>query len=100
MTDCNGRQSSAIDVITATNTVSQRQQDILFGYEVVGAFAQSASVVAQTVAPSNDAKLWIIGAVLGPVAFVLLLIGLACFLHYKCRPRASNISTAQVCLQN
>jgi hypothetical protein len=45
-----------------------------------------------------ESKLWIIGAVLGPIAFVLLVIGLCCFLYFKRRQRAYNLSTAQVYL--
>jgi hypothetical protein len=100
VTDCNGVQQLATQVIAATNAVPSSQQSALLGYTVSGNFAQSSSVTTVSTTPSTDRKLWIIGAVLGPVAFVLLLIGLFCFLHYKCRPRSNNLSTAHVYLYN
>ncbi|CAF4283491.1 unnamed protein product, partial [Rotaria sordida] len=35
------------------------------------------------------------GAVLGPIAFVLLLIGLSYFIYSKCQKRGNNQSTAE-----
>ncbi len=96
VTDCNGNQVLASQIITATNAVPQSQKNALLGYTLDGNFAQSPSVQNPRSAASSDNKLWIIGAVLGPVAFVLLLIGLSCYLHFKCRPRGNNFSVAQV----
>jgi hypothetical protein len=101
VSDCSGTPISAASVIAAVNTVPSSQENILFGFTVSGtSFAQSPAVPTVTLATSSDRKLWIIGAVLGPVAFVLLLVGLALFLHFKCRPRIDNTSTAQVYTYN
>jgi hypothetical protein len=103
VTDCNGRQELATEVITATNTVPINQIYTLLGYTIAGNFAQSPSVSTEppvtsteTSVPLTNSKLWIIGAVLGPIAFVLLLIGLFVYLYFKCRPRSDNHSTIQV----
>jgi len=100
VTDCNGIQKSASEVVAATNTVPQSQKNALLGYTFDGNFAQSPSVPNQTPTASSNQKLWIIGAVLGPVAFVLLLIGLCCYLYFKCRTRGNNFSVAQVYIYN
>lgn len=97
MTNGTGTTVSAIQVITAVNAVPSAQKLTLFGFETVGDLAQNPDVSPTVTTPTTtDPKLWIIGAVLGPVAFVLLLIFLACFLHYKCRPRRGGPSYAQV----
>ncbi|CAF1090375.1 unnamed protein product, partial [Didymodactylos carnosus] len=38
----------------------------------------------------TDQKLWLIGAIMGPIFFVILLILLFLYLHFKCRPRNNN----------
>lgn len=96
MTDCSVRQLTASEIASAVNALPATRRNILLGYEAVGNFAQSPSLSTVTTTPEPDRKLWIIGAVLGPVFFALLLIGLLVFLHYKCRPRADNRSFAQV----
>lgn len=97
MTDlCTNQQVSAIAIKTAADAVPQNQQLILLGFTVDGDIVQSASIPTSSTAPATDQKLWIIGAVLGPVAFVLLLICLCCFLHYKFRTRGNYRSSAQV----
>jgi hypothetical protein len=82
-------------VRTATDTLSRTQITNLLGYDYVGDLIQSTSI-GNTSNPTTDNKLWIIGAVLGPVAFVLLLIFVFCYLHYKCRPRPTNRALAKV----
>ena len=96
MIGCSGGQVSASDIAAAVNALPATRRNILLGYEAVGSFAQSPSLSTGTPTPEADRKLWIIGAVLGPVFFALLLIGLLVFLHYKCRPRGENRSFAQV----
>lgn len=86
---------SPAQVKTATNTLSQSQIQSILGYNYDGDFIRSTSI-APTTNPTTDRKLWLIGAVLGPVAFVLLLIFLFCYLHYKCRPRPTNRTLAKV----
>lgn len=81
-------------VYTATQAVPRDQIASLLGFAVDGDFVSNGK--AATVPSTTDSKLWIIGAVLGPVAFVLLLIASGCFLYYKCRPRPYNNSSAQV----
>ena len=71
------------------DTLSREQISEVFGYDYDGEFVQSTSI-GNTTSATPDRKLWLIGAVLGPVAFVLLLIFVFCFLHYKCRPRPNQ----------
>ena len=66
----------------------QEQISTLLGYDYDGEFVQSK--VSGSSSTPSDRKLWLIGAVLGPVAFVLLLIFIFCYLHYKCRPRPNQ----------
>lgn len=96
VTDCSGTQVTAATAAAAVNALPATQRNALLGFEAVGTFAQSPSLTTATPTLESDRKLWIIGAVLGPVFFVLLLIGLLVFLHYKCRPRADHRSFAQV----
>jgi hypothetical protein len=86
---------SPIQVLTATNTLSPMLIRRILGYEYVGDFIRS-TMLGNTSTPTTDRKLWIIGAVLGPVGFVLLLICVFCYLHYKCRPRPTNQTLAKV----
>jgi hypothetical protein len=67
----------------------------MLGYDYEGDLIRSTTI-GNTDTPTTDKKLWIIGAVLGPVAFALLLIFVFCYLHYKCRPRPTNRSLAKV----
>jgi hypothetical protein len=76
-------------VKTATDTLSRTLITSILGYSYDADFVRSVSI-ASTDNPTSDNKLWIIGAVLGPVAFTLLLIFVCCYLHYKCRPRQTN----------
>lgn len=80
--------------------MSAEQKVNLLGFVPVGNFAQSPSIPVDSSTPESDRKLWIIGAVLGPVFFALLLIGLFGFLHYKCRSRGTNRSTTLVYLHH
>jgi hypothetical protein len=93
---CAGIQLPAANVQTAVATVPLALQNAFLGYQINGNLIQSLSLTTTVTPATPDRKLWIIGAVLGPVAFVLLLIGLCCFLHYKCRPRPDNEGFAQV----
>ncbi|CAF0808010.1 unnamed protein product [Adineta ricciae] len=86
---CNGNQSVApILVKSATDKLSRAQITSLLGYDYENEFIRSTTIA--TTNPVPDQKLWIIGAVLGPVAFTILLIFVFCYLHYKCRPRHTN----------
>jgi hypothetical protein len=87
---------TANQVIIAMATLSDITKTILLGYKFDGTFASSPGTTIVTTTQTTDPKLWIIGAVLGPIAFVVLLIALSCFLYFKCRPRTTNQSTAQV----
>jgi len=95
---CTQIQASAAAIQAATNAVPTDQKVALLGYTVDGNFVQSPSITTSVTTPAttSGSKLWIIGAVLGSIAFVLLLIGLCCFLHYKCRPRPNNGRITQV----
>ncbi len=75
--------------------MSQAQIMRMLGYDYEGDLIRSTTI-GNTDTPTTDNKLWIIGAVLGPVAFALLLIFVFCYLHYKCRPRPTNRSLAKV----
>ena len=95
--NCNsGQPVAAATVQTATSRISNDVQTAILGFPVVGSVGQPDSTTGVTTQAPKDDKLWIIGAVLGPVAFVLLLVGLFLYLHYKCRPRARNVGRAQV----
>lgn len=79
----------------AVTTLSQPLiESMLGGYNYDGDFARSTIVTSTN--PTSDRKLWLIGAVLGPVGFALLLICVFCYLHYKCRPRPTNRASAKV----
>jgi hypothetical protein len=86
---------SPAQVKTAISTLSRSQIEGILGYDYDGDLIQSTSFDTTT-NPTPDRKLWLIGAVLGPIAFVLLLIFLFCYLHYKCRPRPTNRTLAKV----
>lgn len=85
---------TADEVVTAVNKVPSSQKLILLGFETDGNLAQSTGTNPVTT-PPPDQKLWIIGAVLGPVLFVLLMIMLSTFLYFKCRKR-DNRTMAEV----
>ena len=89
---------TASAVRNATNLVSREHKIALLGYGFEGDFVQSPSISSEVSTPTSDNKLWIIGAVLGPIAFVLLLVGLACFLHRKYRRRSVMLNRADVCV--
>lgn len=74
-------------VRSATSILTRDQISNIFGYQFDNEFIQSSSISATTTSPVVDQKLWLIGATIGPVVFVLLLIFIFCYLHYKCRPR-------------
>ncbi|CAF3600171.1 unnamed protein product [Adineta steineri] len=87
---CNSNQLvPPIQVKAATDTLSRTQISNILGFDYDGDLIKSTSIDNPT-NPTSDKKLWIIGAVLGPVAFTLLLIFIFCYLHYKCRPRQTN----------
>lgn len=85
-----GRLVSPTVVRSATDVLTRDQITTIFGFQFDGAFIQSTALSASTTPPVVDQKLWLIGATLGPVAFVLLLIFFFCYLHYKCRPRQTS----------
>ncbi|CAF1080753.1 unnamed protein product [Adineta steineri] len=92
---CTAGLISATQVKAATDKVPTDQKVALLGFTVDGDLVQSSSITTEPAVSTPDSKLWIIGAVLGPIAFVLLLIGICCFLYFKCRPRGNNPSSAQ-----
>ncbi|CAF4313244.1 unnamed protein product, partial [Rotaria magnacalcarata] len=59
----------AAGVKAAVDTVPDTQKLLQFGFETVGSFIQSPSISTAPSVASTDNKLWIIGAVLGPIAF-------------------------------
>ena len=93
---CNsGTLISPVQVRTATDSLSKEQINSLFGFSHDGEFVRSTTI-GNTETSTNDRKLWLIGAILGPIAFVLLLIFVICYLHYKCRPRPKNRASTRV----
>ncbi|CAF0844701.1 unnamed protein product [Rotaria sp. Silwood1] len=86
---------SATDVKTATDKINENQKISLLGFQFDGNFVQSPSIQPEPSTLTTDNKLWIIGAVLGPIAFVLLLISLSC-IYFKWRKRGNNQSNAEV----
>jgi hypothetical protein len=90
-----GALVSPVQVRTATDTLSPAQISFILGYQYNGDFIRSTSIGPVT-NPTSDRKLWLIGAILGPIAFVLLLIFAFCYLHYKCRPRSTNRTLTKV----
>ena len=93
---CNsGILVSPIQVRTATNSLSNERITEVLGYNYEGEFVRSTTI-GNTGTSTNDRKLWLIGAILGPIAFVLLFIFVICYLHYKCRPRPKNRPSARV----
>ncbi|CAF3499593.1 unnamed protein product, partial [Rotaria sp. Silwood2] len=85
---------SPIQVKTATDVLSREQIISALGYDYDGALIRSTTIDSKQT-PETDRKLWLIGAILGPIAFVLLLIFVFCYLHYKCRPRPTNRALAK-----
>ncbi|CAF1217273.1 unnamed protein product [Rotaria sordida] len=87
---CNsGALLSAIQVKTATDRLLPQQIIDTLGYNYDGELIRSTTNDSGQTSPT-DRKLWLIGAILGPIGFVLLLIFVFCYLHYKCRPRPKN----------
>ncbi|CAF1135988.1 unnamed protein product [Rotaria sordida] len=82
-------QKSAIRVKTATDRLLPQQIIDTLGYNYDGELIRSTTNDSGQTSPT-DRKLWLIGAILGPIGFVLLLIFVFCYLHYKCRPRPKN----------
>lgn len=79
-----------VQVQTAIETLSQAVVTNLFGFNADGSFVRSDASTVNTATAATDQKLWLIGATIGPVAFILFLSFVCCFLHYKCRPRPQN----------
>lgn len=86
--------TSPTDVRTAVDILTDNQIRETLGYNFEGDIVRSTSTDSTDGTPT-DRKLWIIGAVLGPVAFFLLLVCSFCYLHYKCRPRPTNRTLAK-----
>lgn len=87
---CNAnRLVEPVQVKEATERLTRSQITDILQYDYDGTLVRATSIPT-TETPATDRKLWIIGAVLGPVAFALLLIFLFCYLHYKCRPRPTH----------
>lgn len=86
---CNPSVLVSPDIVrTASGSLTRERISQILGFQYEGDFARITTTA--TTAATPDRKLWLIGATLGPVAFVLLLIFVCCFLHYKCRPRATS----------
>lgn len=92
---CSGTFVTPLQLKTATDSLSRTQIVRELGFDYTGDLIRSTSI-GNTQSNTPDPKLWIIGAVLGPVGFVLLLIFVFCYLHYKCRPRPANRALAKV----
>ncbi|UJR27728.1 hypothetical protein I4U23_009005 [Adineta vaga] len=92
---CNRTQLTASQVRVATARVPSEQIPFLLGYDIDGDFVRDTGDGSSTSPSSTDRKLWIIGAVLGPIVFALLLIGLGCCLYLKCRPRTYDQNNVQ-----
>lgn len=71
----------------AVDSLNRQLISDLFGYQFDGDFIRSTSISTTSPTPAVDRKLWLIGATIGPVAFIIFLIFVFCYLHYKCRPR-------------
>ena len=94
---CKAQPVAPAQVQIVTDRLPTEVKTTLLGFPFSGSLAQPVVTSRATTPATTDRKLWLIGAVLGPIAFVLLLIGLCCYLHFKCRPRTSNNQgTAQV----
>ncbi|CAF4133719.1 unnamed protein product, partial [Rotaria sp. Silwood2] len=96
VTDLSTNKSvSAAAVQSATDKLTNTQKVTLLGFIFEGNLIQSPNISHTVSTPTTDSKLWIIGAVLGPIAFVLLLIILFCFIYARCRKQGNNQSTAE-----
>ncbi|CAF4892942.1 unnamed protein product, partial [Rotaria socialis] len=86
----------ASSVQAATATVPQQQIVLMFGYTFVGDFVQSTSVSTVTSISTTDGKLWIVGAVLGPVFFLGLIICITVICCAKSERRGNYQYSAEV----
>ncbi|CAF3442372.1 unnamed protein product [Rotaria socialis] len=86
----------ASSVQAATATVPQQQIVLMFGYTFVGDFVQSTSVSTVTSISTTDGKLWIVGAVLGPVFFLGLIICITVICCAKSKRRGNYQYSAEV----
>ncbi|CAF1098635.1 unnamed protein product, partial [Didymodactylos carnosus] len=73
-------------VINALNKLSPSAASTLLGGIIKQTGLESSLNDTATTAPI-DRKLWLIGAIIGPVAFVVILILALYYLHTKCRTR-------------
>ncbi|CAF3466347.1 unnamed protein product, partial [Rotaria socialis] len=85
----------ASSVQAATATVPQQQIVLMFGYTFVGDFVQSTSVSTVTSISTTDGKLWIVGAVLGPVFFLGLIICITVICCAKSKRRGNYQYSAE-----
>ncbi|CAF0860533.1 unnamed protein product [Didymodactylos carnosus] len=91
----NAISSLPVSLMQAQLTISIPGINLIAAERVQLVVAENTTTSTTSTAPV-DKKLWLIGAVLGPIAFVLLLILVFLYLHYKCRPRVkNNMSSAQ-----
>ena len=82
----NGQTYPAVYAADTINLLTSSEMGIFLNYEVDNqGFAEDNPRVYSS---NPDQKLWIIGAVLGPLAFLIILFWLIAFIYYKCiRPR-------------
>ena len=87
ITDLDNRQIfPAVYAADTINLLTSSEMGIYLNYEVdEQGYAEEAP---RDYSSNTDQKLWIIGAVLGPLAFLIILFWLVAFIYYKCiRPR-------------
>ncbi len=87
VTDLDNRQIfPAVYAADTINLLTSSEMGIYLNYEVdEQGYAEETPRVYSS---NTDQKLWIIGAVLGPLTFLIILFWLVAFIYYKCiRPR-------------
>ena len=85
----NGQTFPAVYAADTINLLTAPEMGIYLNHEVDNqGFAENNPRVYSS---NTDQKLWIIGAVLGPLAFLIILFWLIAFVYYKCiRPRSNK----------
>ena len=87
--DQNNVTFTAVYAADAINLLTKSEMGIYMNQEVND--QGYAEDMPRTYSPDADQKLWIIGAVLGPLALLIFLFWLVAFIYYKCiRPKNNN----------
>ena len=76
---------------TSINLLSAQEMAQILGYEVVNqGYAQAIPLVTTSV---TDNRLWIIGAVIGAIVFVIVLFWIVACFYYTCINPRKNLKT-------